>query len=153
MLDRWAAPSDPPDSGTPSDPAVSRPSTGTDRGTSPILVVEDDASILEMLLQILRAEGYPVIGANNGLEGLAEVDRRVPSLILLDMRMPRMDGWEFAAALRVRGISPPVVVMTAADDAKRWADEVGADGYVVKPFEILELLACVERHRRVPPRH
>jgi DNA-binding response OmpR family regulator len=153
MLDRWAAPSDPSDSGKTSDPAVSRSSTGVDRGTSPILVVEDDASILEMLLQILRAEGYPVVGANNGLEGLAEVDRRVPSLILLDMRMPRMDGWEFAAALRVRGIASPVVVMTAADDAKRWAEEVGADGYVVKPFEILELLASVEKHRRLPPRY
>jgi DNA-binding response OmpR family regulator len=153
MLDRWAAPSDPPEPGKPSDPAVSQSSTGADRGASPILVVEDDESILEMLLQILRAEGYPVIGANNGLEGLAEVDRRIPSLILLDMRMPRMDGWEFAAALRVRGIASPVVVMTAADDAKRWAEEVGADGYVVKPFEILELLASVEKHRRLPPRH
>jgi DNA-binding response OmpR family regulator len=126
---------------------------GVDRGGSPILVVEDDTSILEMLIQILLAEGYPVVGANNGVEGLAQVDRRAPSLILLDMRMPRMDGWEFAAALRTRGVVSPVVVMTAADDAKRWADEVGADGYVVKPFEILELLASVEKHRRPPPRN
>ena len=105
-----------------------------------------------MVMQILRAEGYPVVGAKNGFEGLAEVDRRPPSLILLDMRMPRMDGWAFAAALRARGIASPVVVMTAADNAKRWADEVGADGYVVKPFEFLELLASVARHRR-QPRH
>jgi DNA-binding response OmpR family regulator len=123
------------------------------RGGSPILIVEDDTSILEMLIQILRSEGYPVVGAANGVEGLAEADHRAPSLILLDMRMPRMDGWEFAAALRARGIASPVVVMTAADDAKRWADEVGADGYVVKPFEIFELLASVEKYRRLPPRH
>ena len=110
-------------------------------------------SILDMVLQILRSEGYPVVGAKNGAEGLAEVDRRVPSLILLDMRMPRMDGWEFAAALRARGIASPVVVMTAADNAARWADEVGADGYVTKPFEFLDLLASVEKHRRLPPRH
>lgn len=116
-------------------------------------MVEDDTSILDMVLQILQSEGYPVVGAKNGAEGLAECDRRVPSLILLDMRMPRMDGWEFAAALRARGIASPVVVMTAAENAKRWADEVGADGYVVKPFEFLELLASVEKHRRLPPRN
>lgn len=153
MLARWSAPSDPPDSGKPTDPSVLRSSAGTVRGGSPILVVEDDVSILDMVMQILRAEGYPVIGAKNGLEGLAECDRRPPSLILLDMRMPRMDGWEFAAALRARGIASPVVVMTAADNAKRWADEVGADGYVVKPFEFLDLLASVAKHRRLPPRH
>jgi len=153
VLDRWSAPSDPPDPGKPSNPAAARAPTGAVRGGSPILVVEDDTSILEMVMQILRAEGYPVVGAKNGVEGLAECDRRPPSLILLDMRMPRMDGWEFAAALRTRGIASPVVVMTAADNAKRWADEVGADGYVVKPFEFLELLASVEKHRRLPPRH
>ncbi len=153
MLARWSAPSDPPDSGKPTDPSALRSSAGTDRGGSPILVVEDDVSILDMVMQILRAEGYPVVGAKNGVEGLAECDRRPPSLILLDMRMPRMDGWEFAAALRARGIASPVVVMTAADNAKRWADEVGADGYVVKPFEFLDLLASVAKHRRLPPRH
>ena len=153
MLDVWSAPSDPPDSGKPSDPSIARSSIETGRGGSPILVVEDDTSILDMVMQILRSEGYPVVGAKNGAEGLVECDRRAPSLILLDMRMPRMDGWEFAAALRARGIASPVVVMTAADNAKRWADEVGADGYVVKPFEFLELLASVEKHRRLPPRN
>jgi CheY-like chemotaxis protein len=153
VLERWSTPSDPPDSGKPSDPSPARSLPGTGHGGSPILVVEDDASILEMVLQILRAEGYPVVGAKNGIEGLAHVDRLAPSLILLDMRMPRMDGWEFAAALRARGVASPVVVMTAADNAKRWADEVGADGFVVKPFEFLDLLASVAKHRRLPPRH
>ena len=153
MLERWSTPSDPPDSGKPSDPSTVRSANDPSRGGSPILVVEDDTSILDMVMQILRSEGYPVVGAKNGAEGLVECDRRAPSLILLDMRMPRMDGWEFAAALRARGIASPVVVMTAADNAKRWADEVGADGYVVKPFEFLELLASVEKHRRLPPRN
>jgi DNA-binding response OmpR family regulator len=121
--------------------------------SDPILVVEDDPSILEMIMYILRTEGYPVVGAKNGVEGLQQLDRATPSLIFLDMRMPRMDGWEFAAALRRRGIASPVVVMTAADNAKRWADEVGADGYVVKPFEFDELLASVEKHRRMPRRN
>jgi DNA-binding response OmpR family regulator len=153
VFDHWSAPSDPPGSGKPSDPSAPRSWTATDRGGSPILVVEDDTSILDMVMQVLRAEGYPVVGAKNGIEGLAQVDRRPPSLILLDMRMPRMDGWEFAAALRARGIASPVVVMTAADNAKRWADEVGADGYVVKPFEFLDLLASVAKHRRLRPKH
>jgi DNA-binding response OmpR family regulator len=153
VLDVWSAPSDPPDSGKPPDQSIARSSIEAGRGGSPILVVEDDTSILDMVMQILRSEGYPVVGAKNGVEGLAECDRRAPSLILLDMRMPRMDGWEFAAALRARGIASPVVVMTAADNAKRWADEVGADGYVVKPFEFLDLLASVEKHRRLPPRN
>ncbi|HVD52083.1 MAG TPA: response regulator [Candidatus Udaeobacter sp.] len=153
MFERWSTPSDPPDSGKPFDSSSARSLRGAGHGGSPILVVEDDASILDMVLQILRAEGYPVVGAKNGVEGLVHVDRLEPSLILLDMRMPRMDGWEFAAALRARGIASPVVVMTAADNAKRWADEVGADGYVVKPFEFVDLLASVAKHRRLPPRH
>jgi DNA-binding response OmpR family regulator len=137
-------------------PRPERPTDGPDTagaGSDPILVVEDDPSILDMVMQILRTEGYPVMGAKNGVEGLAQLDRATPSLIFLDMRMPRMDGWEFAAALRKRGIASPVVVMTAADNAKRWADEVQADGYVVKPFEFVELLASVEKHRRLPPRN
>jgi CheY-like chemotaxis protein len=153
VLDRWSAPSDPADPRERLDPRAATPPKAEEAGESPILVVEDDVSILDMVLQILRAEGYPVVGAKNGVEGLAQVDRRAPSLILLDMRMPRMDGWEFAAALRSRGVASPVVVMTAADNAKRWADEVRADGFVMKPFEILELLASVAKHRRLPPRH
>jgi DNA-binding response OmpR family regulator len=153
VLARWSDPQDPPDAGNRPDPRASRPRKDEQGGDSPILVVEDDVSILDMVMQILRAEGYPVVGAKNGVEGLAEVDRRPPSLILLDMRMPRMDGWEFAAALRARGIASPVVVMTAAENAKRWADEVSANGFVMKPFEILDLLASVEKHRRPPPRN
>ena len=153
MLLRWSAPPDPNDAGTPPAPRGPQTPKLEGAGDNPILVVDDDVSILEMVMQILRAEGYPVVGAKNGVEGLAEIDRKAPSLILLDMRMPRMDGWEFAAALRKRGIASPVVVMTAADNAKRWADEVSANGFVTKPFEILELLASVAKHRRKPPRN
>jgi DNA-binding response OmpR family regulator len=153
VLLRWSAPSDKSDADKRPDVRASDLPRAKDPGDSPILVVEDDVSILDMVLQILRAEGYPVVGAKNGVEGLAEVERRPPSLILLDMRMPRMDGWAFAAALRERAVASPVVVMTAAENAKRWADEVSANGFVVKPFEILDLLASVEKHRRLPPRH
>jgi len=68
-------------------------------------------------------------------------------VILLDMRMPVMDGWAVARALHAQGIKVPIVVMTAAESAKRWADEVGAEGFLAKPFGLDELLAVVERFR------
>jgi DNA-binding response OmpR family regulator len=98
---------------------------------------------------ILEFEGYSVVQAGNGAEGLALMEQVQPSLILLDMRMPVLDGWGFARRLRERGSGPPIVVMTAAQDARRWAQEIGAAGYVAKPFEVDDLLATVEGLR--PP--
>lgn len=112
-----------------------------------VLVVDDDASILDTVSSILSGEGYEVVSAASGQEALEAVARKQPGLILLDMRMPVMDGWAVARALRSQGISVPIVVMTAAESAKRWADEVGAEGYLAKPFGLDELLAAVERFR------
>jgi two-component system chemotaxis response regulator CheY len=114
----------------------------------PILVVDDDASIRQTVREILDFEGYAVETAADGLEALQAVERGEPSLVLLDMRMPELDGWGFARAIRERGIQLPILVMTAAENARSWADEIGADGYVAKPFELDELLAAVERVRR-----
>src|SRR5262249_47756975 len=122
-----------------------------DAAGAPILVVEDDQTIQAMLLDILQSEGYPVLAASDGVEGLESIRSVPPSLILLDMRRPRMDGWEFARGLRARGIASPVVVMTAADNARRWAEEIGADGYITKPFDFVELLQAIQRHRRREP--
>ncbi|HEX4744640.1 MAG TPA: response regulator, partial [Candidatus Limnocylindria bacterium] len=71
-----------------------------------------------------------------------------PFLMLLDMRMPVLDGWGVAAALRGSRHRFPVIVMTAAENAKRWADEIEADDHIAKPFDLSELLSCVERHER-----
>ena len=114
-------------------------------GTSPVLVVDDDPAILATVSEILDFEGYPVETATNGQEALRSLERRRPSVVLLDMRMPVLDGWGFARALKERGISLPVIVMTAAQDARKWAEEIGAAGHVSKPFELPELLAAVER--------
>jgi two-component system chemotaxis response regulator CheY len=114
----------------------------------PILVVDDDASIRQTVREILDLEGYPVETASDGREALRLVERDEPSLVLLDMRMPQMDGWGFAREIRQRGIELPILVMTAAENARSWAAEIGADGYVAKPFELDELLAAVERIRR-----
>jgi DNA-binding response OmpR family regulator len=114
----------------------------------PILVVDDDPSIRQTVRDILDLEGYAVETAADGREALTAVERREPSLVLLDMRMPELDGWGFARAIRERGIQLPILVMTAAENARSWADEIAADGYVAKPFELEELLAAVERIRR-----
>jgi CheY-like chemotaxis protein len=112
-----------------------------------VLVVDDDTSILDTVTAILSGEGYDVVSAATGQEALDAVARKQPLLILLDMRMPIMDGWAVARALRAQGNSVPIVVMTAAESAKRWADEVGAEGYLAKPFGLDELLLIVERFR------
>lgn len=95
--------------------------------------------------EVLDLEGFPVETARDGLEALRLLEACAPRLVLLDMRMPRLDGWGFARALRERGQDLPIVVMTAARDARRWADEIGARGYLAKPFELGDLLETVRR--------
>ncbi len=112
----------------------------------PILVVDDDQAILEIVADVLRFEGYRVETALDGAEALEAVERSSPTLVLLDMRMPLLDGWGFARTLRERGIELPILVMTAARDAASWAEEIGARGYLAKPFDIGELLDAVRGH-------
>jgi len=107
--------------------------------------VDDDPTILATVSETLDLEGYPVVTATNGVEALAALEREPPSLVLLDMRMPVMDGWTFIRAARARGLDPTVVVMTATADARRWAAEIGAQGVLSKPFELDELIAEVQR--------
>ena len=112
----------------------------------PVLVVDDDASIRDAVRDVLESAGIAVETAANGADALEKVSRHRPRLVLLDMRMPVLDGWGFASALRERGLALPVVVMTAAADASRWADEIGAIGVVAKPFGIAELVDAVNRY-------
>jgi CheY-like chemotaxis protein len=114
---------------------------------APILVVDDDPSILSTISDILEFEGYTVECASNGEQALEIVDRTLPALVLLDMRMPTMDGWVFAHQIEERGIKLPIVVMTAAQNAREWAQEINAEGYIAKPFDLLDLLAEVQRVR------
>ena len=112
---------------------------------APILVVDDDPSIRSTVSDVLDLEGYRVLTAANGAEALRQVEQSVPALVLLDMRMPIMDGWSFARALASRGMRVRILVMTAADNARAWAEEIGADGYVAKPFDLTDLIAAIER--------
>jgi CheY-like chemotaxis protein len=117
----------------------------------PVLVVDDDDAIRDAVRDVLEAEGIAVETATDGADALAKVSEKRPRLVLLDMRMPVMDGWGFASALRELGMDLPVVVMTAAADAKRWAAEIGAIGVVAKPFGIAELVEAVRQYSGESP--
>jgi two-component system, chemotaxis family, chemotaxis protein CheY len=110
-----------------------------------ILLVDDDFSILQTLQEILLLEGFPVRTAQDGREALRAIEHERPDLVVLDMRMPLLDGWGVARELAKRGIDVPVLVMTAAQDGLRWAREIKASGYIGKPFDIDTLLDEIER--------
>ena len=114
----------------------------------PILVVGDDRDMQATIAAILEDDGYDVHVAGDGLAALAALETAAPALILLDITMPRMDGYAFAAELRRRGGHPgiPIVVLTADGRAGEKAARVGADGYVAKPFTLDGLLDAVARH-------
>jgi DNA-binding response OmpR family regulator len=116
-----------------------------------ILVVDDDPGILDAVAELLRIEGYEVETAANGAAALESIARSRPALMLLDMRMPALDGWGVARMLAERGIRVPTLVMTAARDGASWASEIGADGYLAKPFGIGDLLEAVRRGVDHPP--
>jgi two-component system chemotaxis response regulator CheY len=111
-----------------------------------ILIVDDDPGIVGFLQLALSDEGYGVGTAANGREALVKIGERRPDLILLDMNMPVMDGWEFCERLRERGPAQggiPIIVMTAARDASKRSREVGAQGYLGKPFDLDQLFQIV----------
>ncbi len=114
-----------------------------------VLVVDDDDAIGEFVGWVLADEGHEVAIAGNGAVALQMLDGLAPDVILLDMRMPVMDGWQFADAYRKRDRPPaPIVVVTAARDVAERAKEIDAEAYIGKPFDIDELLATVRRFDR-----
>ncbi len=114
-----------------------------------VLLVEDDPSIREMVVMALTDEGYAVESATNGATALALIERGAPDVILLDMKMPVMDGWAFAAQYERRfARRAPVIALTAARDAARSAAEIGATDYLAKPFELDVLLDFIAKHTK-----
>jgi DNA-binding NtrC family response regulator len=111
--------------------------------TEPILVIDDDPAILETVSAILGDEGYYVITARNGAEGLTAAEQAVPALVLLDRWMPILDGQGFWQALQQRGMSVPIIAMTAAHDVESWAADLSAVGVLPKPFKLQALLDLV----------
>jgi CheY-like chemotaxis protein len=116
-----------------------------------ILVVDDDLDMQALVVEALRARGYRVDRADNGIEALDRVAERIPQLILLDMRMPLMDGWGVARALHSKyGRTIPIVVVTAAEDSKLRAAEIGANADLGKPFDLARLYQVVEDTVGIP---
>ncbi len=106
------------------------------------LVIDDDKTLLRLLQEALSKAGYQVILTSNGIDGLQELYARQPDLVLLDVMMPRMDGWETLS--RIRQISRvPVIMLTAKDSEqdKVRGFNLGVDDYVTKPFSFAELVA------------
>ena len=110
-----------------------------------ILVVDDDPAIRDLVADALKDEGYQVETASNGAEAVEVVEHERPSLVLLDMRMPVLDGWGFAQVMRARGVRLPIVVMTAAENAQHWCDEIGGECALPKPFDLDQLFTTVAR--------
>ena len=110
-----------------------------------ILVVDDDPDIRDVVADTLRDDGYEVCTAADGREAMAHIREGRPRLVLLDLQMPSMTGWEVVERLRAEGIAVPVVFMTAGLRARAEAERHGVAGYLAKPFGLDDLTALVTR--------
>ncbi len=120
-----------------------------------VLLVDDDAPIRRMLERTLTAEGYDVAAVADGGAALAQVERSLPDVIVLDVAMPGLDGLAVTRRVRAKGLAVPILLLTARDALhERVAGlDAGADDYLVKPFEVEELTARIRAlmRRNHPP--
>jgi DNA-binding response OmpR family regulator len=123
---------------------------------SRILVVEDDPAILRGLTDNLKFESYEVLTAADGEMGYRLIQEKKPDLIVLDLMLPKLSGYELCRKVRSEGLTTPIVMLTArGEEADRILGlDLGADDYVTKPFSVRELLARVRAllRRAHPPR-
>ncbi|MCK4649339.1 response regulator [bacterium] len=114
-----------------------------------ILVVDNEPEFLKALSVSLKASGYEVLTAQNGQEGLKKAHTSNPDLIILDILMPRMDGYELCRLLKFdqRYKAIPIIMLTAKaqETDKVMGEKVGADGYITKPFETQDLLNRIKK--------
>ncbi len=110
-----------------------------------ILVVDDDKNIAELLRLYLQKEGYEVVVANDGEEGVAAFEAHQPAMVLLDLMMPKLDGWEVCRRIR-KSSDAPIIMLTAKGETfdKVLGLELGADDYMVKPFDAKEVVARIK---------
>ena len=113
-----------------------------------MLVVDDDPDIRELLFTALEDEGFEVVPVGNGQEALAIIKSFRPDVIVLDLMMPVMDGWQFARELRARedgDAEIPIVLLSAARDLKTHAQALAAADIIEKPFDLADLLPKIAR--------
>ncbi len=115
-----------------------------------VLIVEDEKNIVDIVRFNLQREGYDTLEAYDGEAGLALARERKPDLILLDVMMPKMMGFDVCRALRGEGDNVPVIILTAREEEedKILGLEIGADDYITKPFSMRELMARVKANIR-----
>src|SRR5512136_1890426 len=135
-------------------------SAGDDMSSEPstIVCIEDEPGVIELIRLILERRGLKVVGAGGGVEGLQVIRQVKPSLVLLDLMMPGMDGWEVYRRMKADAMmrTIPVIIVTAKAEG---IDEVLAkhiakvDDYIKKPFSLQELLQAIERvlNRKMTP--
>jgi len=111
-----------------------------------VLIVEDEHAVARGIQYALQQEGYTVAVARSGEEGLEFATSQAPDVIVLDLRLPGMDGFDVLRRLRAAGSKAPVLVLTARDDEldKVIGLELGADDYVTKPFSLRELMSRIK---------
>lgn len=114
-------------------------------GAARVLIVDDDPFICDAVTLILSGAGHTVSAAGSGASAIAGVPTLQPELILLDVRMPGMDGLETLTALRRDGVTVPVLMMTADNSPETLRDVMarGGNGYVLKPFDADDLIARI----------
>jgi two-component system chemotaxis response regulator CheY len=112
-----------------------------------VLVVDDDPDIRELLVSVLSDDGYEAASARDGRDALEVLDRWPPDVIVLDLMMPVMDGWTFAARMKEKW-TIPIVVLSAATEVRKHAAQLGAADVIPKPFDIDMLLPCIARVAR-----
>lgn len=119
-----------------------------------ILVIDDDPAILDILTQVLVAEGYRVEGCRNGQEALDLLRESTPRLILLDLWMPKMSGWEFRQQqlMLPHTADVPVVLLSAGGNLPRHLRDLQAVDAIAKPFDLGQLLDIVEEYVGAPER-
>jgi CheY-like chemotaxis protein len=110
-----------------------------------VLVVDDDPGVLDVLHIALGAEGYDVVLARNGQEALDRADERLPQLMLVDLMMPIMDGWELVRQCRSRTslAEVPIIILSAAREIESERVKLGVEAALAKPFDLAQLLQQV----------
>jgi DNA-binding NtrC family response regulator len=111
-----------------------------------ILIVDDDPALLNQLADLFRIEGYDVTIAEGGMAALYALEAGLePDVVLLEVLLEGINGWDVNAEMEQRGLSIPIVVMTADPDPQKCAEQVGAIACLAKPFDYRELLRVVGR--------
>jgi DNA-binding response OmpR family regulator len=132
-------------SSQPSDPTPERASQQSQSKPAHILVVEDDTALARLMEALLASAGHSVQTVGDGESALEVVRTHRPALLLLDLTIPKLNGWQVLEQLQATADPPPVVLFTGNHTASRRAQSAGVAAAILKPFDVDELLATVDR--------